>query len=162
MKEITPKEEAALTAGLIPTEEIHTPSQDQDRLTARLDVYYEQAGSSPSQVSCSFATLLPKSEEQVYVRKINIEEEWKPLDLGWVENVGTVVLENRKKIFQTVPTTEEIKAEEKKVVFIRNKKETIGWAIPSGGFFIAATKGEEIEVRCLSGSTKAVVNVFPG
>ena len=162
MKEITPKEEAALTAGLIPTEEIHTPVHDQDRLTARLDVYYEQIGATPSQVSCSFVSLLPKSEEQVYIRKIDIGEEWEPLDLGWVENVGTVVLENRKKVFQTVPTEEEQESEEKKVVYIRNKKETIGWAIPAGGFFMAVTRGEEIEVRCLSGSTKAVVNVLPG
>ena len=162
MKEITPKEEAALTAGLIPTEEIHTPVLDQDRLTARLDVYYEQSGTTPSQISASFVSLLPKSEEQVYTRKINIGEEWEPLDLGWVENVGTIVLENRKAIFQTVPTKEETEAEEKKVVYIRNKKETIGWAIPAGGFFMAVTRGEEIEVRCLSGSTKAVVNVFPG
>ena len=61
-----------------------------------------------------------------------------------------------------IPTEEEQESEEKKVVYIRNKKETIGWAIPAGGFFMAVTRGEEIEVRCLSGSTKAVVNVLPG
>ena len=162
VREITPKEEAELVDSLIPTEEVHSPVKDRDRLTARLDVYYEQADSGPTQISCSYVTTLPKSEEQVYIRKITVEEEWEPLDLGWVENVGTILLENRKKIFQNVPTPEEMESEEKKVIFIRNKKETIGWAIPAGGFFMAATRGEEIEVRCLSGSTKAVVNVFPG
>ena len=162
MKEITDKEEAVILGDLIPTEEIHTPVENQDRLTARLDVYYEQQGTQPTQVSCSFGTTLPKSEEQVYIRKIVIGEEWEPLDMGWVENVGTIILENRRKIFQKVPTKEEKQQADKKVVFIRNNKETIGWPIPSGGFFMSASRGEDIEVRCLSGSTKPVINVFPG
>ena len=127
MKEISPKEEAILMSSLVPAEELPSPISGRDRFTARLDVYYEQEENGPTQVSCSYSSFFPKSDEQIYVLKINIGEEWESLDMGWIENVGTIVLENKKTIFQKNPTKEELKEEEKKVVFIRNEKETIVW-----------------------------------
>jgi len=148
---------------MIPIEEMRQgATNDHDRLTVKLEVYYEQSEFDPAQVSCSFVQLLPQSQDQIYVRRILVGPEWQALDIGWVKEVGFILVENRPKRFQAMPTEEEQAEVEKKVLSIRNS-EASEWPIASGAFFFGKPQDiSTVQIRCLSGETQAVVNIFPG
>jgi hypothetical protein len=76
--------------------------------TARIvvieQVYHQEHGQQPTLIDHSFVRMLD-SDEQPYVRKITVGEQWERLDTGWVAKVGMIVFTNDEgKNFHVNPT----------------------------------------------------------
>ena len=163
MREITSKEEKALATKLVEMEDMKPVPLQDDRITAQFNLYYEQQEFSPTQITTSFSTIIPKSEEQVYVRRIKIQQDWMDLDFGWVKKSGAFLVENRKTISSIRLSKEEEKKNAKSVLRIRKKEEKgEGWPVNLGGFFFVFSSEQNVEVRCEEGEATVVVHVIPG
>src|SRR6185312_8298003 len=76
------------------------------RLGLVCTVYHQQPGNEPISAESRFSRWL-ESEEQPYLRKLVIGEEWTLLDCGWLEDVGMLLLRNEEGKFQVQPTEAE-------------------------------------------------------
>lgn len=63
------------------------------RLTVVGSVYYLSDEES-SEVTARFTREI-KSSEQVYPRRLQVGNEWEPLDIGWLDSCGMLCIENR-------------------------------------------------------------------
>ena len=80
-----------------------------DRLTVVERVYHQPGGEEAICELTRFTRLL-STNEQVYTRKGKVEQEWKPLDVGWFSEscCGLLLLSNLEGEFpDRIPTPEE-------------------------------------------------------
>lgn len=77
-----------------------------DRLVVVETVYHQPAGDRPVSVDSRFSRDL-QSVEQPYQRQLVATEEWQPLDHGWIEDAGMIVIQNLEGKFAANPTDEE-------------------------------------------------------
>jgi len=152
-----------------PAEQITTSASFKDReasLKARLvvveTVYCQSPGEQPVAVESRFGRAL-NSQEQPYRRVIKVGESWQPLDHGWVEEASMLVISNEEgKYLQVVPTEEQRKELETKVVELAFPGQSGCWLIPPGDSFRGCPSGlGSLLVRCRKGMSKCVVHVFP-
>ena len=131
--------------------------------------HYADEQSQPTSIESIFTRHL-KSDEQPYIRILKLTEDWIPLDKGWVEEVGTIVIKNMEGTRYTVnPTDEERKVVESRIVEIgyHNSlslnlatafqlvppQESSGRITPADWF--------SLRVRCRSGVAKITLTVYP-
>ena len=135
-----------------------TPARD--TLTVVETVYHQPAGEEPTAVSVQFVRPL-ETQEQPYVRKIKVGEQWQPLDLGWVEQPGMILLVNDEGKFTQVNPTDEERAEaESKVIAVGN--DSGSWLVYPGSCFRGeAAPFSDVAVRCKSGVARATIHVYP-
>lgn len=89
-----------------------------DRLRCQFAMVHDHCGDPPTQVQSVFADIL-KTQEQPYCRRVQLDEDWQQLDLGWVKNPGYIVIENKEgKAFYKNQTPEEIEMLDKKIVVL--------------------------------------------
>jgi hypothetical protein len=89
--------------------------------------YHQAAGGSPTAVDHKWSRWL-ETDEQPYQRRMQVQQEWIPLDYGWLTNVGLVMMQNVGRKFHVKPTDAE------KALAARDVVE-IGAAIPSSHEF---------------------------
>jgi hypothetical protein len=133
-----------------------------DRITARIDVYHEQRDEPPKDFHIIFSGLSNQSEEDVYSRKMEVTEEWTPVDKGWVSDVGFVLLTNTKKKYRVNPDGDEIESEKKKIIRIRTDKIGDGWRVEKGMFFFGHPSNiATTEIKCEFETTTVELSIFP-
>jgi len=138
------------------------------RITVVDSVYWSTEDGQPVQISSRFSRPL-ESEEQPYIRRITVGEEWQPLDLGWVGKVGLLVLANEPTPRRVQPTAEERDEDDARVVLVvwdRNLPYA-GICIPPREdcrlrpIMLAGQEKVSLWIRCLNGITKVTVNAIP-
>jgi len=134
-----------------------------DRISVSEMLIHQHPDQQPTAIEHRFSRSI-KSDEQPYIRKTKVSEEWINLDFGWVENVGMLHLVNEEGgNLQTIPTEEELQALALKVIEIRHESSGFCWLIlPGESFRGMPSTGNGLQVRCQSGIAKYTINIFPG
>ena len=155
------------------SDEQEQPKPARDTLTVVETVYHQPAGEEPTAVSVQYVRPL-ETQEQPYVRKIRVGEQWQPLDLGWIEQPGMIWLTNDEgRGLQVNPTPEERAAIEAKVICLVTKvvnagvlagilaEDDFSWEVPPGESFRGRpTCAKRVWLRCRSGTAKATIRVY--
>lgn len=136
-----------------------------DRLTVLYTVHHEHRGEQPVSVSLGHSRML-KTKDEVYQRRLKVNEEWKAIDLGWVEpaNVGCIVIENQVGRGRTVnPTEEELIADNRKVLEVSYTQDSAKCdLVPPGAPDVKwPADATSLYVRCQHGEASCRVTVIP-
>lgn len=135
-------------------------TEKNDRITIRVDAYWENALEEPVQSKVVVNKLLDSHGIEPFVRKMLVTEECKSLFLGDIERdkVGYLILTNSEgtKLLQT-PTQEEAEDIRKRIVLFN------GFEIhPYGMTFLGQpSTTEPLIVKCLHGQAVLQVCIFP-
>jgi hypothetical protein len=135
-----------------------------DRLTANISVTYESTGEQPQQMSCVFSELLQTESGEAYLRRVILNKKWTPLDCGFVENPGTLVIDNRAgKFLKKMPSEGERKASAECVIEISYSGDGQVDALISPGRFAILEPADfpSVQFRSRSDETKIFVAVIP-
>lgn len=130
-------------------------------------VYHQQTGSEPVSVESRFSRWL-ESDEQPYLRKLTIKEEWTALDGGWLKEVGEVFLRNDEGKFQVQPTDEERAAVMARVVeiavvepVVKQRLFVFGRIRPLESLQFEPHDLTSLRLRCVSGTARCTLALFP-
>lgn len=136
--------------------------KEQDRITCQFSIVHEHCGDPPFTLGCSFSSIC-KTVEQPWTRRVQIGEQWIPLDIGWIENPGLIVIENQTgKGLLVNPTEEELAEINSKMIYVTCNEPDVEWIImPRMHFFARPKTLENIRVRSSSGKIKASIHVLP-
>jgi len=136
--------------------------EESDRITARLDFYYERFNEDPVYSSHVLESLIPQSEEEVYKRKATIEEEWTSIDTGWLESISYILIKNYKKSFSIHPTEQERQDENQKFILIRYDEGDPIFQIDKGSFLLFKPIDiNKLQISSPNGTTKVELIVMP-
>jgi len=105
------------------------------------------------------------SAEQVYQRRLMAGPSWQPLDSGWIEQVGMVVVENVEGHgLQVIPTPEEKAAIAARVVelgLMGDEGDCRDFACVLPGEHLRLQPTQPVHLRCRAGEARVVVTVYP-
>ena len=119
------------------------PAGPKSRITSLTKIYHQCQGQQPTSVDSSYSCGT-MTEEQVYVRKKTLGDQWELLETGWLGNVfGLVMVVNDGK--------------EGVIEIGFDSIEVVHLIIPSGQDF----KGVPAAKVYLRGPAKAILYVFP-
>ena len=134
-----------------------------DRITVVETVYYQPQGDDATAIDGSYSREL-NSHEQIYRRNCEVGEEWEPLDSGWIDRAGLLVVKNTEGLNQQrMPTGEEKEELKRKVLQIAYKgEEDCCWLIPPGESMRGLPSHIKcLVVRCKRGTCSFSVHVIP-
>lgn len=140
-----------------------TPKALLDRLTARISVHHQQPGSNPDSEEISFSTVMPNGD-QAYKRRVRLPAGAdQPLDTGWVENPGYVLVRNDTNTGHGRNPTEEEKAqlEATYVVISFGGMPAIRVAPGRACLFELAGLGAPVTIRCAENTATIGLFVAP-
>lgn len=143
------------------------PSKIPNRLTVVQQTYHQLPGEQPRYYDSRFSREL-ETLEQPYERQTTIGPEWKPLDVGWLNEtgVGMLIIENNEgQFYVRIPTLEEKEVTRAKGIEIGI--DVVGnidsfALVPSGEscrFYPA--NANHLRIRCQSGTAKITIQAFP-
>jgi hypothetical protein len=131
-----------------------------DRVAVVETIYHQKKREQPTSIGSAFSRDL-KTDELPYETFQNLTEDWSPLDVGWVETCGMLVIKNLEGIFtQTIPTEEEKTIADAKIV-------DVWFGGPIAEIEVPPTESSRfratvpIQVRCRSGGAKILVFAVP-
>ena len=107
-------------------------------------VYHQVDGKQPMQVSEPWSAVLA-SDEQPYIRYLDVGPEWVPLDHGWIASASLLLIANQG------PALLEIGVHKETLIVVPAKQTAR---------FKPAVLGE-LMVRCVGDTARVVVNLFP-
>ena len=147
-------------SNILPTKHQPRPAST-TRLTVIETVYYQLSNSQPMSVPVRFTRQI-KTDEQPWVRKIQVGENWQPIDKGWIKNCSMLMLVNEEGSgLQKVPTEEERRDISARVVLIGNDS-----------FCVRVRPGESCRIEpddfldanliCMQGKARCTLYIFPG
>lgn len=95
-----------------------SPVNDCDRLTGHFSLIHESCGIQPVKAHGVFTKMLT-SKEQPYQRRLQVGEAQTRMEIGWIENPGYLVIENKKTLGSNLnPTTEQRQSHEDHRIFV--------------------------------------------
>lgn len=133
--------------------------QERNRITCVLNLYHEQHGEQPVGTRLAFSELL-RVNAQCYSRRMRVGEKEVPLDTGWLspEDVGYIVIENHEgSNLQTNPSPEERQDIEQRLLLVQMTPQVA----PRRFILLQPQDFSSISLRCLHGSAKASITVYP-
>lgn len=135
------------------------------KLTIVEEIYYQVSpNEDPYQISTKVSREL-KTKEQIWSRKCRATEQWKPLDLGWLEGLGCslIAIENHAGTFNQVqPTKEELEIEAKKILCLSYEKNDLGFLIyPQATEKFVPVVSDALTIRCKEGETDFTIWAIP-
>lgn len=134
---------------------------DQDRLTARLDLYFEKRDENPIQSNSVYDVLLSRTEDGAYKRKLVVGSDWMNLDLGWVENVSHILINNIGRTFSAHPEPEVLEKEKQKSIIVRQDEVEFA-LIPQKQFLLLKPIDvSKLEMKCSVEETKIELLIIP-
>lgn len=143
------------------------------RIVVVENVYHQQHGEQPTGVATRFSRTLG-SEEQPYIRKATLGQDWQEIDRGWIEEPGLLVLINESGPPPSViPSDEETMELAARLIEVAIKAPGEGKGkgepflmicrIPRGeSLRIMPTDVAAIRIRCASGTARYSLYLFPG
>lgn len=143
-----------------------------NRLTVVETAYHQIVGERPSQVERRFTRELAGGE-QLWERRLRVVPEWQPIDLGWIERPGLLILANEEGRWDQVNPTPAERAEAAakvlEVAFVRGPlRQDDSYSLPSADLLILPGESNRIHpaddvtvcVRCTAGC-RMTVWAFP-
>jgi len=141
------------------------------------DIYHQASAQEPEQVSARYSRVL-SDNEQMYRRKTTLTDEWRLLDVGWVNNIGLVVIHNDEgSNFRNQPSSHELMQVAQRVIevcFIPKQPPNRDMHSPAKPKLLAhiivrpgelvhfePDEGAEVMWRCRFGSTRCTLYVVP-
>jgi hypothetical protein len=139
------------------------PLADADRCTANINVYHEQHKLQPTHATAAFSSMLSQGGEAAYTRRVQVGEEWLPLDCGWLrDDAGAVLLTNQtREDGDRVPTDAQREAVDAAVVEVCSGGTP--WKLPPRGGFVFGIPVDVsmLRLRCVCGVATVGVHVCP-
>lgn len=138
-----------------------------NRFTTVETVTYEREDGEPFQVPTKCWRPI-EHDTQPYQREIKIEEEWKPIDLGWSvewDKIGTVsILHLGEKTPQKVPTHEELALTHSKTLLIALGDDPKAYleVNPLDSFRAILSDPRALRIRSSKGTIRLLLTIFPG
>jgi len=136
------------------------PSEENDRITFKIDAYWEHFKESPISRQVLATKTLKASDVEPYIRRAKVTETPQPLSTGDIdlEEVGYILLVNLEGLrLKGNPSKEERTALSKKVVLVDEFE-----LDPFGMPFLAKVRHGRVPIlRCLSGNAAIQVCIFP-
>jgi hypothetical protein len=139
---------------------------DKDRLTVVETVYHQSSQGFPT-VALGDTTRFSRelaSDEQPYERHKVAGEKWQPLDCGWIDSAGMLVIRNDEGHFAVNPTPEQ-KAEmfNKRIVELSFDGEHPVIQVPPTETcrFYPSNNIDQIKIRCKEGKTRYSIYLMP-
>jgi hypothetical protein len=142
------------------------PTPTVDRVVIVGHVTHLRMDRESQYVDFAYERLL-KSKSEYYDRlEFKVGQEWKPLDFGWIQDVGVVCIVNRKTEFMRVPSKEEREEADAKVVEISFASDAwrtsqVDVILYPGQPIQFSPAHREIRLRCRSGIAECRVTVLP-
>lgn len=140
---------------------MHLSLQDQDRATVRVELIHEHWGDQPFSEAAGFSCGL-EGIEQPYSRRLVVGEEWAPIDFGWIDRPGYILVKNLEGGLAKVNPTEGERADiAARVVLIGYEGKPL-WEIPPQESFgpVKCIGKEGLVWRCASGRASVRVAVL--
>lgn len=134
-----------------------------DRLAVVETAYHQQFGKQPHSIETRFSRQL-STQNQLYERQLVATEEWYPLDCGWLESTGMMVLVNNEgKFLQVQPTDEEREAAERKVLEVsyQDAPHNVWLILPRESMRAQPGDVRKLRIRCQSGVARFTLCLFP-
>lgn len=96
-----------------------------------------------------------QTEEQPYFRRMNLGKEWKPLERGWIEKCGMMVLENKEKHGRA--------GDDAKIVEVsfHHSLSTDFIVLPEESMRGVPCNLKSVYVRCVGGEATLAVSLYP-
>jgi hypothetical protein len=101
------------------------------------------------------------TDEQPFQRKQKANEEWRPLELGWVETAGMVLLENERTRFQVQPSEAQATEAKEKIVEVKQGEAVFAIIRPGESCRFEPTDPKNLSLRCRSGECRVNVTILP-
>jgi hypothetical protein len=128
-------------------------------------VYWQPALDQPQQLLESACGRELESDEQPYVRRLVVNEEWRPIDCGWIgDECGMFLLCNEEgKHLHKNPTPEQKASLDEKVVELRfDRNPTCFWYIlPGESMRGCPSNAQSLFIRCRSGTARVTLTLLP-
>lgn len=139
-----------------------------NRLTVVSRIYHQRVGKDPKSIEPKFTRDL-ESRGQLYEREMEATEEWQPLECGWVEDAGFLVIVNQEgQNLQVHPTDEEREALAKNVLCLCYNGQAVedclmgSWLIPPGESFQGfPSRLDELYIRSQVGVVEYTIYLIP-
>lgn len=138
-----------------------TLTEEQDRLTVVFNATHEHFGEQPTGVQVSYSQLL-QTVEQPFVRRFTVGPTPVELPVGWVESVGTVILQNKTGTHhRTIPTEEQKAEDSRKVLEVVQDGNVIAHVPPGQCMMFQPADPTKLKIQCSGGDALGFVHVFP-
>jgi hypothetical protein len=146
--------------------------EPRDRITVVEQVYHRPAdGGEPTVAETRFSRELA-SQEQPFERRAKVGEDWQPLEHGWLESAGMLLISNEEgRHLQVNPTDEERLSISRRVLELIYAMEddellvpqsSCTWLIPPGESMRAYPSDvSRLCVRCQSGVARFTLRLYP-
>ena len=133
-----------------------------DRITVVETVYHQQFNEPTFTIPSRFSRWL-ETKEQPYQRRCVATEEWQPLECGWIDKPGMLIITNREGRFaQTLPTDEEKVEVDKKIIQLSYNQLKPEWLIPPGESMRGCPGFVKfLYIRCQSGTAQYELYLLP-
>ena len=136
-----------------------------DKLNVVSMIYHQELGEHPEEPVCieSRWSRRLKSRGQMYQRRLKVGEQPVPVDTGWVERPGTIVIVNcTGQQPTTVPTPQQAAERASHVMELRFGTTGPCWLVRPGESFCASPSTfEGLTVRCQNGMARYTLHVIP-
>ena len=133
------------------------------RIVVIENIYHQVTGEQPMCVESRYTKHLD-TEEQVYQRRLVVDQKPRLLDLGWVEIPAMIHVQNEEgRNLQVVPTEEELEEIKLKDIILSYTDYWEGFIIPPGESqkFIP-TGTSSLIIRSNHDKAKCTITVYPG
>jgi hypothetical protein len=140
------------------------------RLVVQDTISYVAPHGDTTQDHINFTHWVEQTNEQPYVRQLEATPEWTLVPIGWAgewQACSMLWIENQREVRQTRPTPEEVALAEAKVLEVHFGPVSPGdeatFFIPPGESLRGRPKKfNTIYTRCLGGSTRYTLSIYPG
>lgn len=134
-------------------------------LTVVENVYHQVVGEQPTMTESRFTRDL-ESTEQVFTRHLVLTEEWKPLEVGWLDQLSMMVIKNNEGIgLKQIPTKEQREEIDQRVIevsYTPNSFKFMGWTIfPRESMRACPSDARLLHLRCRTGTARATITLLP-
>jgi hypothetical protein len=136
-----------------------------DRITVVSTFNYEHRGDQPYSTQNIFIKTLDSNHEP-YSRRVQVNGDWVPLDLGWVptKDVGAIIIDNLEGIVTTPtqPSEEERENSKKRIVEVSYAKDSkkADLIYPKGSVQKFPSDAGSLFLRCQHGTASCRVHIF--
>lgn len=132
------------------------------RLTVVNMLHYQQPGMDILSIDAGYSYFV-KNNEQAYQRITFAQEQWQPLETGWISKASQVVIQNKYVVETRRTLTTEEAAEAAKHVIMVRFKDTEDWfeIAPKESMRFKPSNLNSLEVKSGHGMTKFICLIIP-